>query len=157
MARLSPGGYAIQMMPGVYVIYAMVAVLPFALLWYALLTHWKRVRGSGKAPQIFSLCTGLGALALSMLLQFQMSPQLQIPGPDHDFYPQFWVLCLVLFTYGMPATWVGLFMFSSSPRGPARVPICSRCGNREHLHTEYCVRCGNRFLPRRPASDVPPA
>jgi len=127
-----------------YVIYAMAAVLPFALLWYALLTGWKRAQGG--APAKFSLYSGLLALLISLLLQFQMTAQAEIPGPDRDLYPQFWLACLLLFCYGMPATWVGLFMRRLTAGSPAaRVPHCSHCGNREHLHTEYCVRCGHRF------------
>lgn len=138
------------MVPGHYVLYAMAAVLPFALVWYGLLNLWKRVRGNGRGPQVFSLYSGVLALVLSLLLQFQMSTQTQIPGPDAGYYPAFWVICLVLFTYGMPATWVGLFMFSrTSGTRPRRVSVCDRCGNTRHLHTEFCVRCGNPFVTRQ--------
>lgn len=151
-------GGDIAALPGEYVLYAMAAVLPLALAWYVLLTLWKRLRGNGRAPQAFSIRTGWMALTGALLLQFLMTPQTLLPSPDREFIAEYWLVCLLLFTYALPALWVGQLLFGiSSGTRPNRVKVCERCGNREHLHTEYCVRCGHRFIPRRPAAEIPPA
>ncbi len=146
------------MLPGEYVLFAMAGILPLAIAWLMVLQVWRRLSGDGKGPRSFSLWSGGLALGVALLLQFQMTPQTVIPSPDSEWLDVAWILCLVLFVYGLQAVWVGALLFGRSGGTRAgRVPHCDRCGNREHLHTEYCVRCGQRFAPRRPTADIPPA
>ena len=146
-----------ELLPGIYVLYAMGGLIPLSLVWLLWMSIWKRLSRDGQSPRSFSLWTGTCCLIASVLLQYQMTPQTHLPSPDHDWLGAYWLLTLILFTVGLPATYIGMMLSRSAGTRTTRVNVCERCGNRDHLHTEYCVRCGHRFLPRRPAADVPPA
>jgi hypothetical protein len=146
-----------EVLSGSTVLYMMVAVLPFSLLWLAVLTLWKRIGGDGRAPRSFSIWSGWVCLSSGLVLHYLMSPQTSLPSPDSDWLAEYWLLSLFLVAYGMSAVSVGLMFACTTGTRPTRVRQCDRCGSREHLHTEYCIRCGHRFLPRRAASDIPPA